>query len=324
MSSSDVAVIAADPDTPVGTLVSPLAGIALMTLATVVFAAQDAVTKLLTASLPVGQIVFVRFVAFLSFASLLAARDEGIAAALRSRVPFRQVLRCLLMCSEIALFAYALRFLGIAEIHALFACFPLVVAALSVPVLGERVGPRRWFAVLAGLVGTLIILRPGTAVFDAHALLPLACAVIYALYNLLTRQVSRHDRFATSLVYFGLVGTLAAAPFALASWQPPDTRETLLLASLCGCSILAHGMLIKALQLTEAVVLQPFHYLILPWAMLTGTVFFGERLDAATLVGSAIVVGSGIYVAWREFIVRDRPDGDSRVVRDTGRTGSPR
>ena len=285
---------------------SPLAGIALMVLATFVFAAQDAITKSLTSSLPVGQIVFVRFTAFLAFALAFAARGPGVRAALRSAVPRVQVLRCLLMCSEIALFAWALRHLGIAEIHALFACFPLVVAALSVPVLGERVGPLRWAAVGVGLVGTLVILRPGTDVFDPHALAPLACAVVYALYNLLTRQVSRSDRFETSLVYFGLVGTLASAGFALVQWQGVGPREALLLGSLCATSVTAHMMLIKALQLTEAVVLQPFHYLVLPWAIVIGAVVYGERLGTVTLAGAALVVASGTFVGYREYLATRR------------------
>ena len=285
---------------------SPLAGIGLMVLATFVFAAQDAITKSLTSSLPVGQIVFVRFAAFLAFALAFAARGPGIRVALRSAVPRVQVLRCLLMCSEIALFAWALRYLGIAEIHALFACFPLVVAALSVPVLGERVGPLRWTAVGVGLVGTLVILRPGTDVFDPYALAPLGCAVIYALYNLLTRQVSRHDRFETSLLYFGLVGTLASLGFALAQWQPVAPRQALLLAVLCATSVLAHMMLIKALQLTEAVVLQPFHYLVLPWAMVIGATVYGETLGPVTLAGAALVVASGTFVGWREYLASRR------------------
>ena len=285
---------------------SPLLGIGLMTLATLVFATQDAVTKSLTVALPLGQIVFVRFLAFLGFACALAAREGAVRDAFRSAVPARQALRCSLMCGEIALFAYALRHLGLAEIHALFACFPLVVAALSVPLLGERVGARRWAAVLAGLLGTLVVLRPGSAVFDPHALLPLGCALVYALYTLLTRQVSRHDGFLTSLVWFGLVGTLAAAPFALLDWRPPGAREALLLGALCASSILAHAMLIKALQLTEAVLLQPFHYLVLPWTMLIGTLVFGERVDAPTLLGAGIVVGSGLYVAWREHALAAR------------------
>jgi len=208
------------------------------------------------------------------------------------------------MCSEIALFAYALRFIGLAEIHALFACFPLFVAALSVPLLSEQVGRRRWLAVLVGLIGTLVILRPGTDVFRLVALLPLACAFIYALYNLLTRLVSRHDTYRTSLLYFGLVGTCASLPFAVIQWQPLDARQALFLATLCVTSIVGHMTLIKALQLTEAVVLQPFHYLILPWAMIIGVFFFGESVDVVTVSGALIVVGSGVYIGVREYRTR--------------------
>ena len=301
-------------------LSSPLAGIALMVLATVVFAAQDTITKALAQSLPIGQIVFVRFCAFLAFALAFAARGPGVGAALRSAVPARQALRCALMCSEIALFAWALRHLGIAEIHALFACFPLVVAALSAPLLGERVGPLRWAAVALGLLGTLLILRPGSDVFDPWALAPLACAVLYALYNLLTRQVSKRDGFATSLLYFGLVGTLASAGFAWAQWQSVDGREALLLGALCATSVLGHMMLIRALALTEAVVLQPFHYLVLVWAIAIGHVVYGETLGASALAGAALVVGSGVFVGWREYLASRRaaavgadPSGDVPV-----------
>jgi drug/metabolite transporter (DMT)-like permease len=281
-----------------------LAGIGLMCAATLVFAAQDAITKSLTAELPVAQIVFVRFAAFLIFALVYASVTEQrnpLVLVMRSRVPGVQVVRCLAMCAEIALFAYALRFLGIAEIHALFACFPLFVAALSVPLLGEAVGWRRWAAVCVGLAGTLIILRPGADVFNPYALYPLVCAVIYAIYNLLTRRVSRQDNFATSLVYFGLVGTLASGSIALFHWQPMEASSARLLGFLCLTSVCGHMMLIKALQLTEAVVLQPFHYLVLPWAIILGYLLHGEQLDVWSLIGASIVVGSGVYVAWREY-----------------------
>lgn len=281
-----------------------LAGIGLMCVATLIFAAQDAITKNLTTELPVAQIVFVRFVAFLVFAMLFAQwtnRSSGLLDAWRSRVPRLQIVRCLAICAEIALFAYALRFLGLAEIHALFACFPLFVAALSVPILGEAVGWRRWLAVATGLAGTLIILRPGAEVFDPYALLPLVCALIYAVYNLLTRRASRQDNFATSLVYFGLVGTLATGSVAVWQWQAIDANSARLLASLCLTSVCGHMMLIKALQLTEAVVLQPFHYLVLPWAIVLGYLLHGEQLDLWSLVGASIVVSSGVYVAYREY-----------------------
>lgn len=280
---------------------TPLGGIVLMILSTVVFAVQDAITKTLVQELPIAQIVFVRFAAFALFALLFARVHGGVAAAVRSSVPFTQLLRCLLMCSEIALFALALRVLGLAEVHALFACFPLVVAALSVPMLGEKVGQRRWVAVIVGFVGTLIILRPGLAVFDPNALIPLLCAVIFALYNLLTRQVSRKDSFATSLVYFGMTGAIASGLVAWPLWQPLSVDTIQLLAMLCATSITGHMMLIKALQLTEAVVLQPFHYLVLIWALLIGFVIFQETVDWPTLLGAAIVACSGVYVAYREY-----------------------
>ncbi len=280
---------------------SPLAGILVMMLATFVFALQDAITKTLTAALPVSQIVFVRFTAFAVMALIIAHREVGLKRAFSSAAPTVQLLRCLIMCAEIALFAYALRYLGVAQIHALFACFPLFVAALSVPLLKEAVGWRRWLAVIIGFIGTLIILRPGTAIFDPFALLPLVGAVLYAIYNLLTRRVSKHDSYATSLVYFGVVGAVASGVFAVGQWQEVSVEAGRQLGYLCFLSVIAHMMLMKALQLTEAVVLQPFQYFILPWAMVFGYFFFDETLDSMTLLGASVVVVSGVYVAHREY-----------------------
>lgn len=272
-----------------------------MVLATFVFALQDAITKALTTELPVSQILVVRFSAFAVMALYVAHRQIGLRAAFASVVPGLQITRCLLMCAEIALFAYVLRFLGLAQIHALFACFPLFVAALSVPLLGEKVGWRRWLAVVIGFAGTLVILRPGTAVFSSFALLPLLGAALYAVYNLLTRKASKMDAYATSLVYFGVVGALASGVFAVGQWQKVSVSAAFQLALLSVVSVVAHMMLMKALQLTEAVVLQPFQYFILPWAMLLGYLLFGETLDFWSLLGSIIVVGSGVYVAFREY-----------------------
>lgn len=157
-----------------------------------------------------------------------------------------------------------------------------------------------------GFLGTLIILQPGTELFNPYAILPLFGALLYALYNLLTRQVSKHDSFATSLVYFGIIGTLSSGVFAISQWEAVDTNASWLLLCLCATSVVGHILLIKALQLTEAVVLQPFQYLILPWAILIGYVAYGESLDLITLLGASIVVGSGVFVAYREYVnVRD-------------------
>jgi len=210
---------------------SNLRGIGLLVIATVVFALQDAVTKQLTFALPTAQIVFVRFSAFSLLALVIVYLRMPLRDSIRSRTPMLQIVRCLLMCAEICVFTYAMRYIGLAEIHAIFSCFPLFIVALSVPILGESVGWRRWSAVVVGFAGTLIILRPGTGVFEPFALLAILCALIYALYNLLTRLVSRHDRFETSLLYFGLVGMAATAIPAYLVWQVPTGQAAWLLVA---------------------------------------------------------------------------------------------
>jgi len=284
----------------------PLVGIGLLVVSTFSFAVQDAITKELTHLVPVAQIVATRFFAFSIMAIIVAYYSIGLREAIRSAIPLRQTLRVLIMCFEIGLFAYGIRFLGLAEIHAIMACFPLIVTALSVPMLGESVGWRRWLAVCAGFVGTIIILAPGADVFNVYALIPLACAFLYAVYNLMTRRVSRHDRFETSLLYFGLVGLAASAIVALPQWQTMDYRTAGLLLAICGTSVFSHLLLIKALELTAAVILQPFNYLLLVWAILLGYVIFGETLSITQLFGALIVVISGIFIGYREYrLMRD-------------------
>jgi len=282
---------------------SPLFGIGLLLVATVLFAWQDVFTKQLTASVSVTQIMLVRFVAFALFALIYAHRRCGIAVAARSMLPRLQVIRCLLMCTEIGLFAYAIQFLGVAEIHAIFSCFPLVVTALSVFMLAEQVGWRRWLAVLIGFVGTLIIVQPGTGVFNPAALLALVCVLMYSLYNILTRKVSRQDSFETSLLYFGVVGLIASIVAVYGRWQTPDANTLLLLGGICITSVTAHMLLIKALEVTSAVVLQPFNYFILVWAIVLGYVVFGEVLALHQVIGASIVVASGLYVGVREYLI---------------------
>jgi len=276
-----------------------LRGIVLLVIATVVFAAQDATTKGLTDLLPVAQIVCV-------LALFIVRLRMPIRQAFKSELPGKQIIRCLMMCAEISIFTFALRYIGVAEIHAIFSVFPLFIVALSVPVLGESVGWRRWSAVAIGFIGTLIILRPGTGVFNPYALLVLVCAVVYALYNLMTRLVSRRDRFETSLLYFGFVGLAASSVPAYLTWQVPTGKAAWLLLLVCLCSMVSHFLLIKSLELAEANVLQPFNYLILVWAMLMGWGFYGEVLDVYALSGAALVVASGLYVGFREARMNKR------------------
>jgi len=278
-------------------------GIFALILATWLFASQDAITKHLVTTMPLAQLMFVRYFFFALFALIYASRKTRLRIAFHSHWPKLQLLRGLLIVSEIALFAYSLKYLGIAEMHTIFACFPLIITVLSVPLLGEQVGWRRWLAVSVGFIGTVIIIQPGDGVFSPFAMAALACALMFALYNIITRKVSRQDSLETSLLYFGVVGflvTLLAVPFF---WEPLGNTEILLLLVISAISILSHLLLIKSLELAPAVILQPFNYFILVWAMVIGYSFYGEILDTTTLIGASLVIGSGVYIARREYLV---------------------
>jgi drug/metabolite transporter (DMT)-like permease len=278
-------------------------GIFALILATLLFASQDAITKHLISTMPVAQLMFVRYFFFALFALVYASRKTRLRLVFHSYWPKLQLLRGLLIAGEMALFAYTLKYLGIAEMHTIFACFPLIITVLSVPILGEQVGWRRWLAVSVGFIGTLIIIQPGSGVFSPFAMTALACALMFAIYNIITRKVSRQDSLETSLLYFGVVGflvTLLAVPFF---WQPMSNTEILWLLMISIISIFSHLLLIKSLELAPAVILQPFNYFILVWAMVIGYSFYGEILDTTTLIGAVLVIGSGVYIARREYLV---------------------
>ncbi len=276
-------------------------GIVALVVATLFFAGQDAVTKHLTETLPIAQIIFVRFFFFAIFALVFAASRVGIRTAFVSSRPGLQILRGLLIVSEISLFAWCLHFMGLAQMHAIFASFPLVITVLSIPILGEQVGWRRWMAVGIGFIGTLIIIQPGSGEFNRYAVLVLFCVVMFAVYNILTRKVSRHDHFETSLMYFGVVGFIVSALVIPFYWQPISSSEFIWLLIISTTSIAGHLLLIKALELTPAVILQPFNYFVLVWAIGIGYFAYQEVLGVVVLIGAGLVVFSGIYIARREY-----------------------
>lgn len=193
--------------------------------------------------------------------------------------------------------------MGLAEMHAIFASFPLVITALSVPMLGERVGWRRWIAVAIGFIGTLVIIQPGSGDFNVTILLVLICVLMFAVYNLLTRKVSREDHFETSLIYFGVVGLVISAMVAPFYWQAVNADQAIWLLIISATSIIGHLLLIKALQFAPAVILQPFNYFVLVWAIIIGYFAYGEILNTTSLIGAGLVVISGIYIARREYKV---------------------
>ena len=265
------------------------------------FGSMDAVSKHLTSSLPVIEILWVRYLFFALFGFLLAVHYSGL-RGLRTSIPFLQIARGLALVFEIVLFTYAFRYLPLADAHVMAASVPLIVLALAVPILKERVGHRRWFAVVLGFLGVLIILRPGFGNWQPILFLPLLGAFGFAVYLVLTRMAAKFDTIGTSAFYTGVVGLSVLTIFLPLEWKTPTIEEWgwLLLASVLG--LCGHISVIKALSMAEASVLQPFFYVVLVWATFLGFLIFDDIPDFITIIGACIIVGSGLYAWYRERV----------------------
>ena len=278
-------------------------GIVLVLCAFFVFGIQDGLTKHVTQSISISQMLLVRFAVFAAFITLWVHRRGGVRAAARSKRPFSQIVRSSLLLAEIGVFAYALKFLPIADVHSVFAAAPLIVTALSAPLLGEPVGPRRWAAVLVGFMGVLVILRPGTGAIEPAALVALGAAFMFALYIIMTRKISTVDSSETSLFYLGWTGFAIMAVIGPFYWEWPDLDGWIFLLALSIAAIVGHTLFTMALQAAPAAVLQPFQYSVLVWAALIGFFVFGDFPDHWTIAGAAVVVASGLYTIYRERVL---------------------
>ncbi len=276
------------------------AGIALMVLTTFIFAMQDGISRHLAGEYNVMMVVMIRYWFFAAFVMAVAARKAGgLRAAAATRQPMLQAFRAVLLVTEICVMVLGFTLLGLVESHAVFACYPLLIAALSGPVLGEQVGWRRWAAIGVGFLGVLIILEPGFGVFDPRAVVPLASALMFALYGLLTRYAARKDSTATSFFWTGTVGAVAMTAVGIWFWEPMTGPDWAWMALLCVTGAAGHFTLIKTYELAEASAVQPFAYLQLVFASTLGIVVFGEGIEANVVIGASIVVAAGLFTLWR-------------------------
>lgn len=275
-------------------------GIWLMVATAFVFALQDGLSRHLAGEYNVFMVIMIRFWFFAAFVLALAARQPGgIRAAARTRRPLTQAARGVILVAEIVIMVAAFTILGLTESHAVFAVYPLLVAALSGPILGEKVGWRRWTAIGIGFLGVLVILQPGSGVFQAAALIPLAAATLFALYGLLTRHVSRDDPSAVSFFWAGVIGAVLSTAVGVWFWEPMAPPDWGWMALLCLTAAGSHWLLIKAYEVAEASAIQPFAYLQLPFAAALGMAVFGETLRANVAIGAGIVVCAGLFTLWR-------------------------
>lgn len=263
-------------------------------LAMLCFAVMDAISKSLVAEYSVGQLMWVRYGLLCLFAWFLV-RKQGFVAALRSRKPGLQIFRSLVAVIEGAMFVLAFRYLPLADIHAVAAISPLIVIALGVLFMGERAGPARWLAVAAGFAGVLLIVRPGFRTLEWPLILPLAGAVLWAGYQLLTRLCARWDQPGTSMLWSAVVAFIATSFFGPFDWKWPTPFAWTLIVTVAFIGAIAHYALIKALDYAEAGAVQPYSYTLLVWAAVMGWLVFGDIPDGWTIFGATIVVLSGLY-----------------------------
>lgn len=275
-------------------------GILLMLLTMLLFVSADASAKLLTQRYPVIEVVWGRFVfhLLLLLPFFLARRD-----LLRSRALPLQCARSFLQIGSTAFYFWAIALLPLATATTIAFAQPLLLTMLSVPLLGERVGPRRWSAVAVGFLGVLIIVRP-VGVIEWAAMLPLATAACSALYQLATRAVARTDPVQASLFYTAVGGAVISSLALPFLWTKPDAAGWALMALTGALSGTGHLCIIQAFQRAPASVLAPFTFTQLLWATALGFLIFGDLPDSWTLLGALVIVGSGLYVFYRESVLR--------------------
>lgn len=267
-----------------------------MVAAVAAFAAQDGFSKHLAGTYSTQMIIMIRYWVFAGFVIVLALRrPEGARAAIRStRLPAHLIRSCLLV-AEICLIVWGYTRIGLINSLAVFSVCPLLIVALSGPILGERISWQRWAAVGAGLVGVLIILRPGMGVFSWAALLPLASALMFAVYSVLTRLTTRDEPTFPAFFWPGVIGAVLMTGLGLPYLTQMTLQDAGFLAIYCGLSILSHWLLLKCYEQVEASRVQPYSYLQLVFVTGIGLVVYGEVLELPVALGSAIVVAAGLY-----------------------------
>jgi drug/metabolite transporter (DMT)-like permease len=283
----------------------PSVGIGLALLAFALFTFMDTVVKLLGGRYHVVQILFFNSIFALAATCAIAGWNGGV-ARIRTRYPGLHLVRWVISFIGTLSVFYAYARLPLAYVYAVLFASPLIITALSVPLLGEQVGWRRWSAVAVGFVGVLVILRPEAAGIEPLALFALVGALGHALNMIIVRRLGRTDPVETFGFYGNLLSMVGAGLLLPLFWVQP-TLADVLLSALAG-SIAGSGfwLLATAFRHAPAAVVAPFQYSQMPYGILVGWLLFANRPDPKTLLGAAIVIASGIYILRREAALREQ------------------
>lgn len=278
----------------------PLLGILFMLCATSLFPVMNGLVKVLSVDYSSEQIIWARTASHLVFVLALFAPRYGW-RLLRTVRPGVQIARSLILLASTTCFFSGVKYIPLAEAASISFMAPFIVALLAVPMLGEKVSVSRLAAVFVGFLGVLVVIRPGSEVFKWASLFIVGSALCYATYQVLTRRVAGQDRPETSVVYSALVGTVVMTAIVPFFWTAPKSLgDAALLASLGVLGGLGHYCVARAMTYATASVISPFQYWQMVGSVLVGYLLFTELPDEFTWLGATLIVGSGLFIGWRE------------------------
>ena len=282
-----------------------LLGIGLMIVTTFLFSSMDGVSRYLAENNNVLSLVSFRywFVSIFIVISCLFIKNS-FKRIVYTQQPVLQFGRGLILSINNCIVIYSFTLIGLIETHAVIACYPLMVAALSVPFLGEKFGWRRWSAIAVGFFGVIIIIRPSMEIFSGGSFFALIGALLFSIYLILTRYVSKRDGAITSFFWMGMGGTVTMSVVSFFTWEGISQEYWMWLLLMCIISAISHFLMVKTLQLAEASVIQPFSYLQLVFASFIGVIFFSETIHEMILIGTFIVITAGLFTFWREYKIK--------------------
>ncbi|MCK4205185.1 DMT family transporter [Brucella pituitosa] len=286
-----------------GSAVPAIAGPALMLIGMLMFSLNDAMGKWLVASYSVGQVILIRSVAALVILAPFLWR-AGLQPIIKAEKPLLQAARVFFSTFEVFAFYFAVMYLPLADVMTYWLAAPIYVAAASPFLLGEKVGWRRWTAIGIGFVGVIIALNPSSAMFTAPAIISILGTIAFAFMMISGRSLrATPDK---TLVFFQLMGALIAGViFAPLDWRPLGAPAEIGLMLLLGVVAMgAHMLVNRALKISDAATVAPLQYTLLLWAVLFGWMFFGDIPKASMLIGAALIVGSGLFIFFREQRVK--------------------
>ncbi len=301
-----VSAVRTAPSSPCERRDDPVRGLLMVVAAVLFFSFSDAAAKYLSQTLPSIEIGWMRYAGFTTL--LLPLMIRGGPAAVKTARPGLQILRGLGLLGSALFFIMGMRYLPLAEAAATSYVSPLFVTVLSILFLGEKIGPHRWAAVLVGLLGVLIVIRPGGAAFQPAAIFPILSAMSWATGVVITRKMTGQEHPTTTLIWTALTGFAVLTVLLPFNVAMPTWTEVALGALIGLVSTMGQWLMVQAYRFGEASVLAPFSYIQIVWSTLLGFLIFGALPDHWTFLGAGIIIASGLYTAHRERLRKRRQD----------------